>query len=61
VKNTESWETNRDKSRKPRNKGFYCDKCDRGKPSGGSKCPVCGYKTTKKRFKKQKSYFLERD
>ena len=39
---------NRIKAQQPRGRAGWCDGCDKAKVRDGQKCPVCGYKTTKR-------------
>jgi len=41
--------SNREKSRRPRGKRYWCDKCDANHVHSGEKCGVCGHKSGKKR------------
>lgn len=46
---------NRIKVQQPRGRSGWCDGCDMAKIRDGQKCPVCGYKATKRA--KKASYF----
>lgn len=43
--------SNREKSKKPRGRSFWCGSCDCSKVWAGQKCPVCGRINGKKRDK----------
>lgn len=46
---------NRDKAKEPRGRGLWCFKCDAAIVSPQRKCPVCGARNGKKRFKAGKA------
>ena len=41
---TDSWKTNRDKKREPKQGKFWCIRCDHYLVHEGSKCPYCGWR-----------------
>lgn len=43
--------SNRQKSKKPKGKGFWCPSCDMSLVWAGKKCKVCGKRNGKRREK----------
>ena len=54
IKIRRSYTTNRDISKRPKKRGFFCDYCDRAWVTDSRKCPVCRQRAgdRKRRLKK---------